>query len=48
MPKDAFLDRGFAFQCPAWGQCQLNLVLLVKVRWLNASIPAYMVALLFR
>ena len=30
-PADAFLNRGFAFQAPAWQRCQLRQVLLTKV-----------------
>ena len=27
----AFLNRGFAFQAPAWGRCRLHEVMLRKV-----------------
>ena len=30
-PANAFLNRGFAFQAPAWQRCQLRQVLLTKV-----------------
>ena len=30
-PTNAFLNRGFAFQAPAWQRCQLRQVLLTKV-----------------
>lgn len=32
MGDDAFLNRGFTFQCPAWRRCALQEVLLTKVR----------------
>ncbi|KAK9836342.1 hypothetical protein WJX81_007050 [Elliptochloris bilobata] len=35
-PANAFLNRGFAFQAPAWQRCQLQQVLLRKV-WRQAS-----------
>ena len=31
MSDDAFLNRGFTFQCPAWRTCALQEVLLTKV-----------------
>lgn len=32
MGNDAFLNRGYTFQCPAWRRCALQEVLLTKVR----------------
>lgn len=31
MTRDAFMNRGYTFQCPAWQQCKLHQVLLTKV-----------------
>lgn len=31
LPKDAFLNRGFAFQAPAWNKCGLRNIQLTKV-----------------
>ncbi len=31
MGDDAFLNRGFTFQCPAWRTCAFQEVLLTKV-----------------
>ncbi|KAK9815272.1 hypothetical protein WJX72_000940 [[Myrmecia] bisecta] len=31
MSKDAFMNRGYTFQCPAWKRCKLQQVLLTKV-----------------
>lgn len=31
MSADAFLNRGFMFQCPAWHTCALQEILLKKV-----------------
>jgi ATP-dependent DNA helicase PIF1 len=43
MGNDAFLNRGYTFQCPAWRRCALQEVLLRKVScwrrvWSNADI----------
>ena len=38
MDKDAFLNRGFTFQCPAWHDCKLHKILLTKVSFRHLCI----------
>ena len=38
MGKDAFMNRGYTFQCPAWQACNLHQVLLTKVSCLSTFI----------
>ena len=38
MEKDAFLNRGFTFQCPAWHNCKLHKILLTKVSFRHLRI----------
>ncbi|KAI3437869.1 hypothetical protein D9Q98_000315 [Chlorella vulgaris] len=35
-PANAFLNRGYTFQCPAWSRCNLECVLLTKI-WRQAD-----------
>ncbi len=39
MGDDAFLNRGFTFQCPAWRTCALQEVLLTKVHSSPRCLP---------
>jgi hypothetical protein len=37
LPKDAFLNRGFAFQSPVWNKCEMQSVILTKGAAMHAQ-----------